>query len=202
MNDIDGIKLIDRDYRILKELEDNTGYSPSYAEYLDDYMTIGFYTSENRVVDLVINNFHRKFIPFLPIRDLDYHGFKQFPLEVFGLQDLYRIGILGFTMINLKGIENLNSLEILIIRECNNVELPESLKKLKKLEELEVSYSDLKFIPNIIRDISSLKKLNLEGNQITLIPKFIGNLQNLEELNLCDNPIVKIPKWLDKHILK
>ncbi|MFX0073659.1 MAG: leucine-rich repeat domain-containing protein [Candidatus Hermodarchaeota archaeon] len=198
LKEMDGIVLLERDFKILKQLAEMTGVTPEHADYLDDYMTIGYNSWMGKVVDLVINNFGSEFMPETPIQDLNDIAFNRFPEEIYGLVDLGRLGILGFQSINLNGIENLSSLDCLIIQECSNVELPESLNMLKDLEELEISYSNLKIIPKIIGMFSSLKKLDLRGNQIKEIPDFLKNLKNLKKLNLCGNPIKKYPPWFDE----
>lgn len=146
MKEIDGVKLIDRDFKILKKLEEKSGFNPSYSNALNDYMDIGFHSYENKIRALIITEY----------------SFDNLPEEIFDLLDLDELAIVGIKSVNLGGIEKLSLLETLTIRSCEMVHLPESIGLLKNLKELEISYSNLNLIPKTIGDLSSLEKLDLE----------------------------------------
>lgn len=182
MKKIDGIELIDRDYEILKILEKKSGYKPTYSDALSDYMDIGFFAHKHKVKGLVITQY----------------TFENVPKEIFQLIDLDTLAFFGIKNVDLNNIENLSSLEFLTIRSCGNVHIPDSIGKLNKLIELEVSYSNLRSIPESIGDLNSLEILDLEENNLIELPESIGYLPNLKEIKLGGNPLKSIPKSLQR----
>ncbi len=65
--------------------------------------------------------------------------------------------------------------------------------KIKGLTEIDLSYSDLTFIPKELFEIRKITSLNLRGNNIEDIPREIFNLVDLKKLDLTNNYLDKLP---------
>mmetsp|Transcript_116384 Transcript_116384/g.238093 ORF Transcript_116384/g.238093 Transcript_116384/m.238093 type:complete len:125 (+) Transcript_116384:1140-1514(+) len=64
---------------------------------------------------------------------------------------------------------------------------------MKSLEDLDLSYSQLSFIPTEIGLLTTLEHLDLSSNEIFSIPTEIGLIANLEILDLSGNGLSTIP---------
>lgn len=73
---------------------------------------------------------------------------------------------------------------------------------LDTIEELDLSNSELNYIPNIIFTLSNLKFLNLSNNNISIIPEGISKLYKLQFLDISKNNITDFPYHLPKKISK
>lgn len=72
--------------------------------------------------------------------------------------------------------------------------LTDDIGKLNNIEILEITKSNLKYLPKNIGKLKNLKKLTVAwGMQLTEIPSEIGNLSNLEELDLFRNKLTTLP---------
>lgn len=65
--------------------------------------------------------------------------------------------------------------------------------KLSSLEYLDLSHTNINFLPEEISELTSLKVLRLNGNHLEHLPKGIGKLSLLEELLLSDNKLKSLP---------
>ncbi|KAL5843304.1 hypothetical protein ACOSQ4_009262 [Xanthoceras sorbifolium] len=132
---------------------------------------------------------------------------ESFP-EILETMDLKCLKLSGTTIKELPfSIKNLNQLEELYLRDCENLEkLPSSISNLRylisldlsgcskleklpplpSLEKLGLCYCNLREIPEDIFCLSSLRKLELSGNVFQILPKSIKQLSKLEYLTLND----------------
>lgn len=65
--------------------------------------------------------------------------------------------------------------------------------KLSYLEYLDLSYTNINFLPDEIRELKYLKVLRLNGNHLENLPKGIESLSLLKELLLSDNKLKSLP---------
>ena len=92
-------------------------------------------------------------------------------------------------------IENLQGLQLLNLRRCNNLRsLPSSLCELKSLTNLFCSgCSQLRGFPEILVDMGNLKELYLDRTATEEVTESIQHLQGLQYLDLsCCNNLVRL----------
>ena len=95
---------------------------------------------------------------------------------------------------NIKGLLEINNLQVLRL-DYNDLErLPESICHLKSLRTLNLGNNKLKVLPNSISDLSSLKILTLGNNKLRFLPNSISDLSSLKTLWLNDNTFEHYPE--------
>ena len=77
--------------------------------------------------------------------------------------------------------------------------LTEEIGQLIELEILEITKSNLKYLPKSIGKLTNLKKLTVAwGGGLTEIPPEVGNLSKLEVLDLFRNKLTTLPHQISK----
>jgi hypothetical protein len=92
--------------------------------------------------------------------------------------------------------ENLSSLKILTITDCQLVEIPRNIGFLLHLEHLDLTSNNLTTICDEMKNLQNIETIDLNNNLIKVIPKFFGEFPRLTELNMIDNPLTTIPEQL------
>ncbi len=91
-------------------------------------------------------------------------------------------------------IRQLEELKTLSIGDNPLTTLPDFLGSLP-LRQLYVTFSPLVFLPSsIIGKLTQLRGLNLTATQLRYLPETIGNLNNLEYLDLAHNQLFELPE--------
>ena len=74
------------------------------------------------------------------------------------------------------------------------VSLPKTYKEIINLQELNITSSNVDYIPHEIGNLINLKKLYVSDNSLNELPFEIRNLHNLTHLWLGNNNLVQLPK--------
>lgn len=109
---------------------------------------------------------------------------KKFPI-VSNILNLSKKGIKSLSEV--KGLFNLDELEILILNGNKIKKLPDSIGNLKSLKVLDLRENDLKNLPNSIGDLATLQELYISGNKLKRLPKTIYELKSLKKLDMKSN---------------
>jgi Leucine-rich repeat (LRR) protein len=84
----------------------------------------------------------------------------------------------------------------LSLRNMGLTELPETISKLAKLTEIDISRNKLKALPEPLKELKKLRVINTEINKIVELPEFIGQYVYLEQLLVGGNQITALPDSL------
>lgn len=116
-----------------------------------------------------------------------YNTIKVIPEELFDLENLEGLNLLGCPIINLPSrISKLKKLSSLNLSETKIEILPEELFGLKNLEKLYISGCPIEELSPEIHRLKKLSLLFLHGTKISYIPSEVFQL-NLKELSLAAN---------------
>ena len=92
-----------------------------------------------------------------------------------------------------KSIGELKNLRVIDVSGTNLTFLPNEISNCNKLEEIKANASKFKDIPNSIGKLQNLKIINFSYNNLQDIPKSIASCSKLERVNFSDNSIKSIP---------
>lgn len=93
-------------------------------------------------------------------------------------------------------MEQMVSLQELILGECNMPRIPTVVWTLTNLLTLDISRNKIDFLPPEVGQLINLQKLNLKHTNITGLPPEIALCQELEEVLLWGNTIETLPETL------
>ena len=140
------------------------------------------------------------------LTNLEYLGvssplLKNLPSEINQLSSLKSMSI-TYALESLPedfGEGNLSNLEILYLRGCKLIALPNSINNLPSLQRLILENNLIESLPSDIGNgnMNSLEYLNLRGNQLTELPSSIEGLLSLEELDLHYNKLTALPSSIN-----
>ena len=77
-------------------------------------------------------------------------------------------------------------------------ELPETIGILASLASLDIGSTQITEFPEIIGKLTSLKHLDISSTEITELPESIGQLTSLTSLNIHDTDITELPETINK----
>ncbi len=100
------------------------------------------------------------------------------------------------TMRDIYTFRNLQSLKISNNRD--SLLIPESISKLTKLTDLDLSSNNMKTLPNGLYKLRNMQRLSLAYNKLTSLSEDLGSLSRLERLDLQQNRLVALPKSINK----
>ena len=171
-NDYHGTPLINEEYEVLMELEQQVG---RIAKWEGDFAR-GDYMSTS--TDIKTHKFSYTLLgKHVIILNLGGKGLNYLP----------------------ESIEQLKFLQILDLRNNNLPELPESIGNLKFLEELILNDNALKSVPKSIGNLKNLGLLHLDNNELTTLHDTICNLKTWYPIGLSNNKIGSLSKKILKY---
>lgn len=88
-------------------------------------------------------------------------------------------------------------LEMLTLRYCRILTVPESIGMIKSLKYLNLARNYIEKLPDSIGSLQFLENLDLSENLISEIPNSIGSLKNLTYLNIKRNKINVLPEQIN-----
>ncbi|XP_067944838.1 malignant fibrous histiocytoma-amplified sequence 1 homolog [Watersipora subatra] len=115
------------------------------------------------------------------------------------LKSLKRLKVLTLDFNNFSAglppvIGEIGTLEILLLRNCQLTDLPQSLSSLKRLKKLTLHENNFsKGLPSVIGEIGTLENLRLMKCQLRDLPQRLHYLTQLRYLNLSENFLVELP---------
>lgn len=173
MFDFKGVRLIERDYLVLKQFEkDGIPIKPMDK---DSYYCV-FYAENGEIVNIDLG-----MVKYFNERICELKSLKELTLNY---NDLEVIS---------ESIGELINLESLRIKDNKLKLIPNSFQKLQKLKYLDISNNQLEKFPEFICSLKNLEVLHIDRNKINNIPTDIKNLENLKELDISSNGFNKIP---------
>jgi len=95
-------------------------------------------------------------------------------------------------------LEDPESIKILDLSESNLEFLPDTIAKLTELKSLYLGGNNLKTLPATIGDLPYLRELRLYGNSIENLPEEILRCKVLEKIYLASTQINSLPKFFTK----
>lgn len=93
-------------------------------------------------------------------------------------------------------MEQMTSLQELVLAECNMPRIPPVVWQITSLLILDISRNKIDFLPPEVGQLINLQKLNLKNTNITGLPPEIALCQELEEILLWGNTIETLPETL------
>lgn len=111
---------------------------------------------------------------------------KDIPKELYQLEGLKALSLIGFYTEIPEGIERLSSLEYLNLSSKELKKVPQGIFELSSLAYLGITGTQIESIPNTINNLSKLEFLDLGNNKLSDCP-LISNCTKLEEINLHEN---------------
>ncbi|MDP1726526.1 MAG: hypothetical protein Q8M15_07060 [Bacteroidota bacterium] len=126
-------------------------------------------------------------LPNLKKLNLNETGIKILPAEIQKFALLEEICLKSNPELILndvfKQLSGVKKLKILRLGNDTIKEIPQSIELLKNLEELEITNTQIKFLPVELGEVRKLRVLNLNANsKLITIPESIKNLTQLEEV--------------------
>jgi Leucine-rich repeat (LRR) protein len=138
-------------------------------------------SKRGKVSELLIKNYKEN-QQWLKDLGIDWEG----PISGIKILNLAAMGITSLP----ESIEQLTSLERLILYRNSLTSLPKEICNLHALEFLELDNNKLDLLPELIGQLTNLKRLDLSMNQLTTLPRSIMGLGRLETLNVRENPLL------------
>ena len=150
----------------------------------------------NRFVSL-----QKLFIVLKNVLDLTNRNIKDMD-EIKGLENLSSLEELHLCNNQLTSISNkifnLKRLKILLLNDNRLTSIPESISRLSSLETLNLENNQLSSLPNSLNKLTSLEELILNDNHFTSVPECINKLRSLQTLYLQLNQLKSLPEWIGK----
>jgi len=123
--------------------------------------------------------------------DLSTQNLKEVPKELLEIKFIKRLNLSGNNLESLPGwLGELESLEVLDIKDCQLKYIFPEVSKLKNLKNLYVSRNNLVELPQGLSDLDNLKVLFAKSNQITHLPNWAFNIDSTDYDN---NPVIDPP---------
>jgi hypothetical protein len=97
--------------------------------------------------------------------------------------------------------ESFKSLEVLDLGNNQLTDLSESIRNLVNLKDLNLVYNKLRTLPDSIGELVSLTRLKVVHNQLNYIPNSIGNLSSLNFLDFGQNELTDLPEDISRCLL-
>ncbi|MGH1336139.1 MAG: leucine-rich repeat domain-containing protein [Aureispira sp.] len=97
-----------------------------------------------------------------------------------------------------KGFLQLKKLEVLYIRQCKNLLLPDHLYQLKNLRHLVLEEMNLVAVPTVVSQLLHLEFLALNSNNLQELPSRFHRLSQLKHLHLEANDLKEFPSVINK----
>lgn len=88
---------------------------------------------------------------------------------------------------------NIDSVEVLILRDKGLTALPPQISQMKQLRSIDLSGNKLAAFPPQLLSVVTLVSIDVTGNPIKLVPDKISQLTNLVRLNLKNTGISSLP---------
>lgn len=161
-------------------------YLPNEFSQLKNLSTIEFYNNPN--IDL--SNVFSVIKGLKKITYLNLYDCGQIPSEIGDLKYVKELVLEFADIIKIAIIPNeigkLNKLNLLRISTNNELELPETINKLKKLDFLSLESSSIK-LPKSLDGLDKLSKFIIRGGKIKKLPDGIKKLKSLKTLEIYEN---------------
>ncbi|GKD74518.1 TMV resistance protein N-like protein [Tanacetum coccineum] len=137
------------------------------------------------------------------LRELNFAGndIEKLPSSFGNLHKLVDLNLTGCTKLKKlpRSFCRLRLLRNLSLQNCHQLELPEDLGHLESLEKLDLTLTNISYIPSSICNLKYLKVLLLYGcERLKELPEKLGDLHSLQVLNVKLTPLTHLPHgiWL------
>lgn len=98
---------------------------------------------------------------------------------------------------HIKGLENLQSLEVFVWNNSNLKTIPQEVFTLKNLQGLGLGFNQIQSIPSELGEMKTIRAVNFQSNQIQEFPITFYNLPALQLIYLNENKIEEIPSGIE-----